>query len=63
MKITTKLRLIGAVILFFNLWVVGRYSIEGIPVLFLTFGFAVGFEYFVVRKWPEHESKPETKID
>ena len=49
MKKTTKLRLIGCGILLFNLWLVGRYDLKGIPVLLLTFGFAAGYEFLVVR--------------
>ncbi|MCP5234472.1 MAG: hypothetical protein H6945_01865 [Zoogloeaceae bacterium] len=49
MKKTMKLRLIGGGILLFNLWLIGAYNLEGIPVLLLTFGFAVGYEYLVVR--------------
>lgn len=49
MKKTTKLRLIGGAILLFNLWLIGAYNLEGVPVLLLTFGFAVGYEYLVVR--------------
>ena len=49
MKKTTKLRLIGGVVLLFNAWLIGRYSLEGVPVLMLTFGFAAGYEYLVVR--------------
>jgi hypothetical protein len=43
MKKATKLRLIGGVVLLFNLWLIGRYNLEGIPVLLLTFGFAAGY--------------------
>ena len=49
MKKTTKLRLFGGAIILFNLWLIGQYNLEGIPVLLLTFGFAIGFEYLVVR--------------
>lgn len=49
MKKTTKLRMIGGVILLFNLWLIGEYRLEGIPVLLLTFGFAVGYEFLIVR--------------
>ena len=55
MKKTTTLRLIGGVILLFNLWLIGQYRLSGIPVLLLTFGFAVGYEYLVVRP-----AKPKT---
>ncbi len=45
-------RLFGACVLIVNLWLIGRYDIAGIPVLLLTFGFAIGFEFIVVRKMP-----------
>ncbi|MCG7865852.1 MAG: hypothetical protein JAY74_05690 [Candidatus Thiodiazotropha taylori] len=50
MKKSTKLRLFGATVLFINLWLIGRYNLQGIPVIILTLGFAIGFEYFVVRR-------------
>jgi hypothetical protein len=46
---TTKLRLFGGAVLLFNLWLIGSYSLSGVPVLLLTFGFAIGFELLVVR--------------
>jgi hypothetical protein len=49
MKAATKLRLFGGLVLIFNLWLIGRHSLEGVPVLLLTFGFAIGFEFLVVR--------------
>lgn len=49
MKKATKLRLIGGCVLLFNIWLVGHYNFHGIPVLLLTLGFAVGYEYLVVR--------------
>jgi hypothetical protein len=49
MKKSTKLRLFGGAVILFNLWLIGRYNLGGIPVLLLTFGFAGGFEYLVVR--------------
>jgi hypothetical protein len=45
----TKLRCIGGAILFFNLWLIGQYNLDGAPVLLLTLGFAAGYEYFLVR--------------
>lgn len=53
MKPRTKLRLLGGAVLLFNLWLIGHYSIEGIPVLLMTFGFAIAYEYVVVRRAPE----------
>lgn len=49
MKKSTKLRLFGGVVLLFNLWLIGQYNLEGVPVLLLTFGFAIGYEFLVVR--------------
>jgi hypothetical protein len=49
MKIATKLRLFGGVVLLFNIWMIGRYKLEGFVVFLLTLGFAAGYEYFVVR--------------
>lgn len=59
MKKITKLRLIGGLMLLFNLWLTGYYSIEGIPVLLLTVGFAAGYEYLVVRPASKTAEKSE----
>lgn len=50
MKTRTKLRLLGGGILLFNLWLIGQYAIEGLPVLLMTMGFAIAYEYIVVRR-------------
>lgn len=49
MKKATKLRLFGGAVLLFNLWLIGHYNLKGLVVLVLTFGFAVAFEFLVVR--------------
>lgn len=49
MTMATKLRLFGGLVILFNLWLIGHYKLEGIPVVLLTFGFAVGYEFIVVR--------------
>jgi hypothetical protein len=49
MRKTTKLRLFGGLVLLFNLWLIGQFNLQGIPVLLLTIGFAVGYEFLVVR--------------
>lgn len=49
MKTSTKLRFFGGVVLLFNIWLIGRYNLHGFPVIILTIGFAIGFEFFVVR--------------
>jgi hypothetical protein len=59
MKKKTKLRLIGGCVLLFNLWLIGHYNLEGIPVLLLTFGFAAGYEYLVVRPVSKAVEKSE----
>ena len=45
----SKLRWFGAAVLVFNLWLIGRYNVTGIPTLLMTFGFAIAYEFFVVR--------------
>ncbi len=57
MKKTTKLRLIGGFVLLFILWLTGHYNITGIPLLLSTLGFAVGYEYLVVRPASTEKSK------
>lgn len=59
MKKSTKRRLFGGAVLLFNLWLIGRYSLEGIPVLLLTFGFAIGYEFLVVRPVTRAEESAE----
>lgn len=59
MKATTKLRLIGGLILMFNLWLIGNYNIAGLPVLLLTFGFAIGYELLIVRPVGKKANKPD----
>lgn len=55
----TKLRLVGGVILLFNLWLIGQYNLSGIPVLLLTLGFAIGYEFLVVR--PASKGEQESR--
>lgn len=55
MKRATKLRLFGGAVLLFNLWAIGQYNISGIPVLLLTLGFAIGYEFLVVRPMSKSE--------
>lgn len=59
MKKTTKLRLFGGAVILFNLWLIGQYNLSGIPVLLLTFGFAVGFEFLVVRPIAKGDQVPK----
>lgn len=59
MKKSTKLRLFGGAVLLFNLWLIGRYGLEGVPVLLLTFGFAIGYELLVVRPVAKAEKSAE----
>jgi len=59
MKKSTKLRLIGGAVLVFNLWLIGSYNLQGIPVLLLTFGFAAGYEFLVVRPATKRSDKAQ----
>lgn len=45
------LRIIGGIIILFNLWLVGHYQLTGIMVLLLTFGVALLFEFVLVKQF------------
>ena len=49
MKLSAKLRLIGAIIIVLNLWLIGKYGLTGMPAILLMFGFAAGYEFLIVR--------------
>lgn len=57
----TGLRWIGAGVLLFNLWLCGSCNITGVPLLLLTVGFAVGFEFLIVR--PMARQSPPAPAD
>ncbi|ENX57662.1 MULTISPECIES: hypothetical protein [Acinetobacter] len=60
MTVTTKIRIICAIILLFNLWLIGKYNISGITTLILTVGLVCFVEYFIIRNIPlEKLSKKE----
>lgn len=50
MNKTVKLRLAGSAILLFNLWLIGRFNMNGPAVAVITIGFVIAYEYFVVRR-------------
>lgn len=50
------MRLFGGAVILFNLWLGGHYNIEGVALLIMTFGFAVGYELVVVRAIGKPES-------
>lgn len=56
MSKATRLRWIGGGVLFVNLWIIGAYNLTGLPVLLLTFGFAIFYELVVVRRHSNSES-------
>ncbi len=56
MKKSTLLRLVGGVVLLFNLWLIGAYELKGVSTLLLTFGFAAGYELLLVRAVIRSES-------
>jgi hypothetical protein len=49
MKRSTRLRLFGGAVLLVNLYLVGRYEIQGVLALLMTFGFAIAFELLIVK--------------
>jgi hypothetical protein len=57
---STVARLIGGCIIVFNLWLIGRYRLDGVLVLVLTVGVAAAFELLIVRplKKGENDSSP-----
>lgn len=57
MKKATKLRLFGGAVLLLNLVLIGRYNLSGVPVLLLTFGFAIGFEFIIMRTVTKDEQE------
>ena len=59
MKKSTKLRMFGGAVILFNLWLIGQYNLEGIAVLLMTFGFAIGYELLVVRPVAKSEKGSE----
>jgi hypothetical protein len=59
MKKSTRMRLFGVAVVLFNLWLIGRYNLEGIAVLLLTLGFAIGYELVVVRPAVRAEKNAE----
>lgn len=60
MTYSTKLRLVGGGILILNLLLIGHYDLQGLPVLLLTFGFAVGYEYLIVRRMSQPHKEDTT---
>lgn len=44
-----KLRLVGACVLFLNIWAIGRFDLSPLLAAVFTFGFAFAFEFFAVR--------------
>lgn len=49
MKGVARLRFFGVAVLVFNIWLVGRYNLQGAPAGLLTFGFAIAYEFLVMR--------------
>lgn len=60
MKRTTKLRMVGGLVLLFNLWLAGAYNISGVPLVLMTFGVALIFEYGVVRPLSKQPTRGES---
>jgi hypothetical protein len=61
MQTKLKLRIFGGVVLLFNLWLIWRYDLQGVTLLILTFGFAIGYEFVVVRSMANLEARPARK--
>lgn len=46
-----QLRIIGGIIILFNLWFIGNYQIEGMLILLMTLGVALLFELVLIKKF------------
>ncbi|MGP5217261.1 hypothetical protein ACTXKI_12355 [Psychrobacter celer] len=57
----THLRILGGIIILFNLVIIGENNIEGIMVLVLTLGVAVFFELVLVKNFASDRTKTPQK--
>lgn len=55
MKKSTKLRILGGIIILINLWAIGTYDITGPLVLLMTFGIAIAFEWLLIKPAKQNE--------
>lgn len=46
---TLWFRLVGGIVLFFNLVLIGHFNIEGLLILILTFGFVIFYEFLIIK--------------
>lgn len=53
-----QLRIIGGVIILFNLWFIGNYQIEGIAILLMTLGVALLFEFVLIKNFAVDKNEP-----
>jgi len=53
-----QLRIIGGMIILFNLWFIGNYQIEGIAILLMTLGVALIFEFVLIKKFATDRNEP-----
>ena len=54
----TQFRILGAVIILFNLVIIGENNIEGIMVGVLTIGVALLFELVLIKNFAVDRNKP-----
>lgn len=53
----THLRILGGIIILFNLMIIGENNIEGIMVLVMTLGVAVLFELVLIKNFASDRVK------
>ena len=58
----TALRIIGGIIILFNLWLIGNYQLTGIMVLILTVGVALLFEFVLVKQFASDRVGKQTEL-
>lgn len=54
----TQFRILGGMIILFNLWFIGNYQIEGIVILLMTLGVALLFEFVLIKKFATDKNEP-----
>nr|WP_181718251.1 hypothetical protein [Psychrobacter sp.]QJS05345.1 hypothetical protein [Psychrobacter sp.] len=55
-------RIIGGIIILFNLWLIGHYQLTGIMILLLTFGVALLFEFVLVKQFASDSLGAQQKV-
>ena len=58
-----QLRILGGLIILFNLVIIGENNIEGIAILLMTLGVALIFEFVLIKKFATDKNEPSKQWD